>query len=237
MALSVLSMGQSMNMLERVIDFAGVRVTARASGSLWWAEHRLICVADLHLAKSERIARRGGVLLPPYETRETIRRLASEIAALDPAVVLCLGDSFDDMTGAAALDAGDRAELAELSRGRTWIWLAGNHDPAPHGIAGDCLDTLRLGPLTFRHAAVPDAESGEVSGHYHPKLRVPLKGRAVSRPCFLWDSRRLILPAFGAYTGGLEVGSSPELRGLLEPEARAIVTGNPCVVLPLPARR
>lgn len=230
-------MGQSVNMLERVIDFAGVRVTARAAGSLWWAEHRLLCVADLHLAKSERIARRGGALLPPYETRETIRRLASEIAALDPAMILCLGDSFDDMAGAAALEPADRAELAALAHGRDWLWLAGNHDPAPHGIAGRCLGTLRLGPLIFRHAAAPDAERGEVSGHYHPKLRLPLRGRALARPCFLWDSRRLILPAFGAYTGGLEVGSSPELLGLLETGARAILTGEPCVILPVPDRR
>ncbi|MFQ8432608.1 ligase-associated DNA damage response endonuclease PdeM [Amaricoccus sp. W119] len=229
-------MGQSVNMLERVIDFAGVRVTARAAGSLWWAEHRLLCVADLHLAKSERIARRGGALLPPYETRETIRRLAAEIAALDPATVLCLGDSFDDMAGAAALEPADRAELAALARGRDWLWLAGNHDPAPHGFAGRCLGTLRLGPLTFRHAAARDAEPGEISGHYHPKLRLPLRGRALARPCFLWDSRRLILPAFGAYTGGLEVGSSPQLLGLLEPGARAILTGEPCVILPVPTR-
>ncbi|PZQ49256.1 MAG: ligase-associated DNA damage response endonuclease PdeM [Rhodovulum sulfidophilum] len=226
-------------MLEQTIDFASARLTARASGALWWPARRLLCVADLHLAKSERIAWRGGALLPPYETRDTLARLAAEMAALDPATVLCLGDSFDDMAGAAALDPADRDRLAELVAGRDWIWLAGNHDPAPHGLGGTCAETLVLGPLTFRHAAQAETEPGEVSGHYHPKLRVPLRAGALTRPCFLWDRRRLILPAFGAYTGGLDA-AAPALAALVEPDARAILTGDPCVILPAytrPARR
>ncbi|TPE53796.1 ligase-associated DNA damage response endonuclease PdeM [Amaricoccus solimangrovi] len=219
-------------MIEQTVTLAGARLTARGSGALWWAERRLICVADLHLGKSERIARRGGALLPPYETRETIARLAAEIAALDPATVLCLGDSFDDMASADALPEADRAALAALARGRDWIWLAGNHDPAPHGLDGGRAETLALGPLTFRHAALPEAEPGEISGHYHPKLRVALRTGTLSRPCFLCDRRRLILPAFGAYTGGLDLGSSPALAALIEPDARAILTGAPCVTLP-----
>jgi DNA ligase-associated metallophosphoesterase len=230
-------MEQSVNMHEQAIDFATTRLTARASGALWWPEHRLLCVADLHLAKSERIARRGGALLPPYETRDTLARLGAEIAALAPRTVLCLGDSFDDMAGAEALDPADRATLAALTGARDWIWLAGNHDPRPHGIAGHHVETLALARLTFRHAAEPDAEPGEISGHYHPKLRVPLGARALTRPCFLWDRRRLILPAFGAYTGGLEVGASPALAALIASDARAILTGDPCVILPALPRR
>ena len=149
-----------MNMLEQEIDFAATRLVARASGALWWPEHRLLCVADLHLAKSERIARRGGALLPPYETRDTLARLGAEIAALAPRSVLCLGDSFDDMAGTGALDPADRATLAALTTGPDWIWLAGNHDPAPHGIAGRHVGTLALDRLTFRHAAEPEAAPG-----------------------------------------------------------------------------
>jgi DNA ligase-associated metallophosphoesterase len=224
--------GQSVNMLEQPIEFAGARLVARASGALWWPERRLLCVADLHLAKSERIARRGGALLPPYETRDTLARLTDEITELAPETVLCLGDSFDDMGGVAALGPRDRADLAALAAGRDWIWLAGNHDPAPHGLGGRSVVTLILGPLTFRHAAEPESTGGEVSGHYHPKLRVALKRGALTRPCFLWDARRLILPAFGAYTGGLELGASPALAALMRPDARAILTGAPCVTLP-----
>ena len=218
-------------MLEQAIDFAGTRLAARASGALWWPERRLLCVADLHLAKSERIARRGGALLPPYETRETLARLGAEIAPLDPRGGLGRGDSFDDLAAAAALGAEDRARLAALARGRDWLWLAGNHDPKPNGIAGEQAESLGLAPLTFRHAAEEKADPGEVSGHYHPKLRIALRRGALTRPCFLWDRTRLILPAFGAYTGGL-AASDPALARLMAPEARAILTGAPCVIVP-----
>ena len=116
---------------EQPVTLAGARLAARASGALWWPEERLLCVADLHLCKSERLARRGGPLLPPYETAETLERLADEIAALAPAGVVCLGDSFDDGAAGAALDAEDAARLMALMAGRDWIWIAGNHDPGP----------------------------------------------------------------------------------------------------------
>ena len=116
---------------EQAVTLAGARLAARASGALWWPEERLLCVADLHLCKSERLARRGGPLLPPYETAETLDRLAAEIAALAPAAVVCLGDSFDDCAAGAALDPDDAARLVALIAGRDWIWIAGNHDPAP----------------------------------------------------------------------------------------------------------
>jgi DNA ligase-associated metallophosphoesterase len=227
-------------MAAETILLAGITLTARPSGALWWPEARLVCVADLHLAKSERLARRGGPLLPPYETAETLDRLAAEIAALAPATVVCLGDSFDDCAAGEALAPADTARLVALIAGRDWIWIAGNHDPAPLALPGRHLAELRAGPLTFRHAASPDAAPGEVSGHYHPKARLPVRGGAVTRRCFLADARRLILPAFGAYTGGLHATAAPLAR-LLAPDARAILTGAPCVGLPLaalgPARR
>lgn len=209
---------------------AGTPLLALASGGLFWPGERLLCVADLHLGKAERIARRGGTLLPPYETRDTLARLAAEIARLDPLRVVCLGDSFDDNVASETLPERDR--LTTIADGRDWLWITGNHDPAPLGLGGRHLDEVILGPLVLRHIARPGAAPGEVSGHYHPKLRLAIGGRTVSRPCFLHDSRRLILPAFGAYTGGLCAGD-PALAGLLGSDARAILTGEHCVALPL----
>lgn len=214
-------------------NLAGATLMALPSGALWWEEARLLVVSDLHLGKSERMARRGGALLPPYEAHETLARLADEIATRDPAMVLCLGDSFDDLDAAEALPRRAREELLSLQAGRRWIWIAGNHDPAPVDLGGAHLAELRLKGLTFRHEAKPGAE-GEVSGHYHPKAVLDLKGKRISRPCFLVDGQRVILPAFGTYTGGLR-WTDPALRALLAPGARAILTGRPCCVFPMPA--
>ena len=217
------------------LGLAGATLTARASGALWWPAERLLCVADLHFGKSERIARRGGALLPPYETSETLDRLAAEIDRLAPAIVVCLGDSFDDLEAGAALAGPDAARLTALAAGRDWVWIAGNHDPAPLALPGRHLAEFRLGQLAFRHVAEADAAPGEVSGHYHPKFRLPVGGRAVTRACFLHDARRLILPAFGAFTGGLNA-DHPALAALFSPPARAILTGAPCLAVPFPAR-
>lgn len=216
------------------LTLAGATLAALPSGGLWWPDQALLCVADLHLGKSERIARRGGTLLPPYETAETLDRLAADIARHAPRVVVSLGDSFDDMSGADALAPEESARLATLAAGRDWIWIAGNHDPAPLTVAGRHLADFTLCPLTFRHIARLDAGPGEVSGHWHPKARVALRGRTVSRPCFLADDSRLILPAFGVYTGGLRA-DHPELAALLSPSARAILTGTPVLTVPLSA--
>ncbi|MEI4487697.1 ligase-associated DNA damage response endonuclease PdeM [Frigidibacter sp. MR17.14] len=206
---------------------AGAALRARASGALWWPERRLLAVSDLHLGKSGRIARRGGALLPPYETRDTLARLDAEIEALAPAEVICLGDSFDDLA-AAALPEPEALWLARLMAGRRWIWIEGNHDPGPVDLGGQHLADLRAGPLTFRHIARPGAE-GEVSGHYHPKARLP--GGGAARACFLLDATRAILPAFGTYTGGLDCGS-PVLAGLMADTALAVLTGPRAIALP-----
>ncbi|RMF37783.1 MAG: ligase-associated DNA damage response endonuclease PdeM [Alphaproteobacteria bacterium] len=219
----------------RVQEFqlAGAVLTARPSGALWWAARRLLCVADLHLGKSERFARRNGCLLPPYETRETLDRLAAEIDRLDPAAVVCLGDSFDDDAAAEGLSGDDLARLLGLIAGRRWIWVSGNHDPAPLTRAGEIAGDFVAGGITFRHEARQGA-SAEVSGHWHPKIGVTLRGRRVTRPCFLVDEDRAILPAFGAYTGGLSA-RHPALRPLMGPHARAILTGRVALSLPLDA--
>ncbi len=220
---------------ERPVTLAGAALVACGSGALWWPERRLLCVSDLHLGKSERLARRGGPLLPPYETAETLDRLAAQIARRRPETVVCLGDSFDDDASPGALEAGDRGRLQALMAGRDWIWIAGNHDPAPIVLGGRHLAELATTPLVFRHSASPQGAAGEVSGHYHPKMRLVARGRAVTRPCFLLDDQRLILPAFGAYTGGL-FADHPALRAVLGGSARAILTGSGCVAVPLDRR-
>lgn len=214
----------------------GTRLTARPSGALWWDEARLLCVADLHLGKSERLARRGGALLPPYETRETLARLASEIAETAPQTVVCLGDSFDDSVSAVNLDEEERHQIGALMAGRRWIWVEGNHDPGDLGLGGSAVAQLSRGPLTFRHIAQPRGAAGEVSAHYHPKLSVTTRAGVVSRPCFVVDDTRIILPAFGAYTGGL-AATDGALQGLFGVGARCILTGRGTSVLPLPIVR
>ncbi len=212
---------------------AGAVLQARATGALWWAEKSVLIVSDLHLGKSERIARRGGAMLPPYETRDTLHRLDAEIAATQPRTVICLGDSFDDRAAADGLIEEELTWLTRLIAVRRWVWIEGNHDPGPLDLAGTHLAELPEAPLTFRHIAKPGA-SGEVSGHYHPKATVQTRGRRVSRPCFLYDSDRVILPAFGTYTGGLRA-RNPALTGLMHPEARAILTGPVPQVVPMQA--
>lgn len=204
-------------------SLAGARLTALGSGALWWPAERLLCVSDLHLGKSERTARRGGALLPPYETRDTLARLEQDMAATGAATVICLGDSFDDLRAADGLCPDDALWLTRLMAGRRWIWIEGNHDPGPLGFGGTHMAAFRAAALTFRHIADPGA-SGEVSGHYHPKLRLSPRGRSMTRPCFLCDENRVILPAFGTYTGGLR-SDDPAFMRLLQPGAIAILTG------------
>ena len=207
-------------------QFQGQTLTALPSGALYDAGRAVLCVSDLHLCKSERIARRSGTLLPPYETRETLGRLAEDVATTDPKTVICLGDSFDDLDAARALDDDCRTILMRLQAGRTWIWIEGNHDPGPVDLGGTYLFEVSHGPLTYRHIAQTGAQ-GEISGHYHPKLSLPGAGRA--RPCFCFDINRLILPAYGAYTGGLNA-QTPVLRDLFAPEAYAILIGRKAIL-------
>jgi len=212
----------------------GAALRPLPSGALHWPAEGLLAVSDLHLGKSTRIARRGGTVLPPYETRDTLARLAADIEATGASTVLCLGDSFDDLAAADELEEADTLLLTGLGAGRRWIWVEGNHDPGPLTLPGTHLGELRLGPLTFRHIAQPGA-AGEVSGHYHPKAGIAARGRAFSRPCFLLDRDRLILPAYGTYTGGLRT-SDPALCGLMRPEAVAILTGPVPGPIPMPRR-
>lgn len=221
-----------------VLDLAGVRASARPSGALWLPERRALIVSDLHLGKSERLARAGGPFLPPYEGLETLMRLEAEISALRPAKVVSLGDAFDDARAAFELDETLREALLRLMAGRRWIWVLGNHDPSPPSFGGEGRSSVRIDALELIHearAAGPTAGRVEISGHFHPKARVVARGRRLSRRCFLWDGRRLILPAFGAYTGGLSAADGVFAR-LLSSEAQALLLTDGAVrALPLSA--
>lgn len=191
----------------------GAELLADPRGVLVWPDRRTLVAADLHLEKGSGFARRG-VLLPPYDSAATLERLAEAIAAHAPERVIALGDSFHDASAGDRLADADQARLRALTAARDWIWIAGNHDPHPPADwGGRVLGELIDGPLLFVHEAAAAPVPGEVSGHYHPKARVRLRARSVSGRCFATDGRRLVLPAFGAYTGGLDV-LQPELRRL-----------------------
>jgi DNA ligase-associated metallophosphoesterase len=172
---------------------------------LYWPEEQAIVIADMHLEKGSSYAARG-VLLPPYDTAATLARLGEILARYRPRAVIALGDSFHDRGGPARIRAADWVELRRLQRGRDWIWIAGNHDPDPvEGVGGCSAAALAIGPLVFRHEPEAGASGGEIAGHLHPVARVGGRGRTLSRRCFASDGKRMVMPAFGAYAGGLNV--------------------------------
>jgi uncharacterized protein len=185
------------------ISMAGVSLVADCSGALYWPDEGLLAIADLHLEKGSSFAARG-VLLPPYDTAATLAGVARLVTRYAPRTVVALGDSFHDGEGPARIAAADRATLTALQRGRDWIWIAGNHDPdRPDGLGGSFCGLLAIGALIFRHA--PTGAPGEIAGHLHPVARVSARGRSMSRRCFASDGARLVMPAFGAFAGGLNV--------------------------------
>lgn len=209
-------------------SFGGEPVIATPMGALVLPDHAALVVADLHLEKGSALARRNR-LLPPYDTRATLERLAAAVHRWQPQVVVCLGDSFHDGGGEARLGPADRDALTNLMAGRTWIWVTGNHDrDAAGALGGRVVTSWSLGALTCRHQAEATADTPELSGHFHPKAAVALYRRRLSRPCFVEDDQRLILPAFGAFTGGLDV-LDPALTGLLAPHFRAHLLGRDTV--------
>jgi len=170
---------------------------------LFWEEQRLLVVSDLHLEKGSSFAARG-VLLPPYDTAATLSRLAAAISRHDPRMVIALGDSFHDRNAHERLSAGDREAIAALQARRDWIWISGNHDPAlPPDLGGIVATEVAIGPIVFRHE--PTGAAGEIAGHLHPKARVATRARWMERRCFASDGERVVMPAFGAYTGGLSI--------------------------------
>ena len=183
---------------------AGMDVHADRSGALWIASAGTLVAADLHFEKGSAFAARG-MLLPPYDTAATLCALGDVITHYDPQRVIALGDSFHDQDAGSRMGADARAVLAGLMQGREWIWIAGNHDREISAGPGAPVDEYVLGPLTFRHEPRTGAQPGEIAGHLHPAAQVVSPSGRVRRKCFLSDGSRCILPAFGAYTGGLDV--------------------------------
>ncbi len=190
---------------EHLLGLGRAQFIADPMGALYWREERLLAVADLHLEKGSAYAARR-VFLPPYDTATTLAALGVLIARYAPRAVLALGDSFHDVDGAARLSGQDRAALFRLQRGRDWIWIAGNHDPhLPADLGGARVAELEIAGISFRHRPEAEAASSEIAGHLHPTARVAGAGGSVRRRCFVADAIRCVLPAFGAYAGGLNL--------------------------------
>ncbi len=212
-------------MQQAPVRLNGVELAADYSGSLWWPGQRTLVVADLHLEKGSGYAR-GGQFLPPYDTGATLDALEATLARLRPRRVISLGDSFHDGGAVERIGAIDAGRIAALTAAHDWLWVTGNHDPCPPTAWGGRVETaVTMGALVFRHeASASSLGGGEVSGHYHPKAAVHVRARRVSARCFVSDGRRLMLPAFGAYAGGLNV-LQPVIARLFAPRFTVHVLG------------
>jgi len=203
-------------------SFAGETFAASADGALYWASHEALLVADLHLEKASWFARLGQ-FLPPYDSHATLTALAAEVERTGATRLYCLGDSFHDRFGCDRLDSSARALLTSLTSRLDWTWIVGNHDP---GFADHCggriEDEVELGGIMLRHQAQRGEARPEISGHYHPKFRVHLCGRQVSRRCFVTSAGKVIMPAFGSLTGGLDA-HHPAILGSVGSNAAALV--------------
>ena len=187
------------------LRLAGARVVCRPSGALWLEAARALIVADLHLEKGSAYAARGQ-LLPPYDTRETLDRLDGEITAQAPAMIVLLGDTFHDASARSRLAADDLVRLNRLAERVRLVWISGNHDHAGlDGLRGEIAPHASLAGLSLVHEPAPVPARGEIAGHLHPKARVATRGRAIDRRCFATDGNCAIMPAFGAYAGGLSI--------------------------------
>jgi len=187
------------------LEVAGTEALLRPSGALWLAGERLLVAADLHLEKGSAYAARGQ-LLPPYDTRETLARLTAEVAQLRPRMLALLGDSFHDGDGEDRLSGPDAAALRAIAAVTSIIWVVGNHDrDGPRALPGDIASELAVERLRFTHEPAAGVSRGEVAGHLHPCARIKLRSGSTRRRCFVTDGERLVMPAFGAYAGGLNI--------------------------------
>ncbi len=203
-------------------SFAGEALHPLACGGLWWPAERTLFVADLHLEKASHFAARGW-LLPPHATADTLAALIDAVEATGAERLVCLGDSFHDVGGPDRLLPETRHALGLMVAQLDWWWITGNHDDdAAAALGGRVMGEAQLGPLMLRHEADPADPQPELSGHFHPKLVVRQRGRHISRRCFALSATKLILPAFGAFTGGLDV-ADPALRAALAGPAAALV--------------
>lgn len=203
-------------------SFGGHELLALRQGALFWPSRRALLVADLHFEKASWLAL-GGQFLPPYDTLATLADLEALVAATGATETWCLGDSFHDVGGCDRLSAGARATLVRLTAATRWTWITGNHDPlVADRCGGEVADEAVVDGLVLRHEADPAEARPELSGHFHPKLRLTVRGRPVARRCFVASATKLILPAFGALTGGLDAGH-PAIVRAIGPAAEALV--------------
>jgi DNA ligase-associated metallophosphoesterase len=204
------------------LSFAGHAFDALSAGALYWPNRRALLLADLHFEKASWYAQ-FGQMLPPYDTLETLAGIEAVVARTQPAEIWCLGDSFHDVGGCDRLSEEAQARLRALTGGADWTWITGNHDRvvADH-CGGRVVDEAVVDGLVLRHEADPSETRPELSGHFHPKLRVKLRGRGVSRRCFIASATKLILPAFGSLTGGLDA-QHPEIVRAVGGGAEALI--------------
>lgn len=193
---------------EARFQVCGAEFVPDTSGAVFLPEHRALIVADLHFEKGSAFAARG-VHLPPYDTRSTLFQLRRLVERFRPDTVVALGDSFHDGGAGARIAPDDARDISELTGLARWIWITGNHDPEPpDNLGGEIADSFELGPLVLRHIPAPAPSVGEVAGHLHPVAAVVTRGRRLRRRCFATDGVRLVMPSFGAFTGGLNVRAS-----------------------------
>lgn len=205
------------------IQFAGELFTPTPSGALYWEAQRTLLVADLHLEKMSSFAR-GGQLLPPYDSFATLRQLDKDIQAFAPDRVVSLGDSFHRDEGTGTLPPDARALLLRLVSEREWIWVAGNHDPSPHNLGGQCCAELELEGIVLTHEP-SNTQTPTIAGHLHPAARIHINGRSTRKPCFAADQRLLLMPAYGVSTGSINILSGPFVGLFDHAQLRVVMLG------------
>ena len=197
-------------------EFRSNNLVIDPSGCLFWREERLLVVSDLHLEKGSSFAARKSIFMPPYDTQATLEALALRIFDWNPKTIISLGDSFHDDDASLRLPNSYKQNLSQLMHGKDWIWVSGNHDPNPPAdLGGTFCEEIHIGNLNFCHEPKTQFKHGEIAGHLHPCAKIRKRGKSVRRRCLATDENRLIMPAFGAFTGGLNVRNRA-YDGLLE---------------------
>ena len=208
--------------MDVALSFAGESLRPLPCGALHWPAQDALLVADLHFEKASAFARRGW-LLPPYDSADTLRILIDALEQTGARRVICLGDSFHDRNGPDRLSAGPLAALKSLTASLDWLWITGNHDDsAGASLGGRIMAEARIGALTLRHEADPDDPAPELSGHFHPKVAVHIRGRRIVRRAFAVSATKIILPAYGAFTGGLDI-ADPAITGVMRGPVTAVL--------------
>jgi DNA ligase-associated metallophosphoesterase len=217
------------------LSFAGETFAAFHEGALYWPAEQTLLLADLHLEKASWYAK-GGQFLPPYDSEATLAAVIALVDRCDPLRLLCLGDSFHDALGCERLGQKARAMLIALTARLDWVWIVGNHDPGFSDLCGGSLaEELDIRGIQLRHAADRNDPRPEISGHFHPKLRLNLKGRQVSRRCFVATASKLIMPAFGSLTGGLDAAHPEILRSVGAPASALVPVSDRLLRFPIAA--